>query len=98
MPCLQGMVGVSALRAVVASSLASMWRRVQLVDTDADWYKIEGWMPWQKAWQRPKYLPPPVDYGPSLAAGMLCASNWQPMRRSALCVPVPQSLSLPASG
>lgn len=89
------MVGVSAMRAVVAGSLASIWRRVQLVDTDADWYKIEGWTPWEKAWQRPKYLPPPVDYGPSLAAGTICALDWQHMGRSA-CPSPSLSLYLPA--
>jgi hypothetical protein len=62
-------LGTTILRSSVAYFLSSMWRRVPLVDTDCSWFRIEGWAPWEANRPRPTYLPPPVDYGPSLAAG-----------------------------
>ena len=66
-----GMFGVGVMRAAVAHSLALMWRRITVVDIDSHWFRIEGWAPWERKRLRPSYLPPPVEYGPGLAAGAM---------------------------
>jgi len=80
---LASILGVTVLRASVVCSLMQVWRRVPLVDMESDWFKIEGWTPWDPNRQRPKYLPPPVDFGPGLAAGSMSpvSQRSSPVRR-----------------
>jgi len=80
---LAAVLGLAVLRATVMCSLMQVWRRVPLVDMDSDWFKIEGWTPWDPNRQRPKYLPPPVDFGPGLAAGNMSplSQRSSPVRR-----------------
>jgi len=74
-----GLFGVTVLRAYVISSIRDMWRRVPLVDMDTSWFRLDGHTPWDSRRVRPTYLPPPVDYGPGLAAGNM--SPVSPTRR-----------------
>ena len=76
-----GLFGVMVLRAYVISSIRDMWRRVPLVDMDTSWFRLDGHTPWDSRRVRPTYLPPPVDYGPGLAAGNMSPLPASPTRR-----------------